>query len=79
MEFKSIFTSLKPNLEHPMWEIEESYKKYFFKKFKLKFDKIDYSTIYRIFELLIKKEREIKYSIIPNVIRILHEKYKIFK
>jgi vacuolar-type H+-ATPase subunit C/Vma6 len=74
-ELKSIYSKISAQMEHPMWEIEKLYQKYFFKKFELKIDNIDFSTLYRIFELVIKKDREIEYIILPNVIRILHEKF----
>ncbi|MBD3193721.1 MAG: hypothetical protein GF317_01600 [Candidatus Lokiarchaeota archaeon] len=70
---------LREDLDHPIWVIEELYQNYYFQKFELKIDNIAYSTIYRIFELIIKKEKEIKREIMPNVIRILHEKFTIFE
>lgn len=74
-------TLLRTPLErkHLIWEIEKLYLKYFFKTFKIKIDDIDYQTIFRIMELLIKKENEIKIHILPRIVKILHEKYKVLK
>ncbi|MFX1322838.1 MAG: V-type ATPase subunit [Promethearchaeota archaeon] len=66
-------------IEHPIWELERLYKNYYFKKFKIEIDDIDYLTIYRILELIIKKEKEIKLEIIPNVVRIINKKFKSLK
>ncbi|MFX1409364.1 MAG: V-type ATPase subunit [Promethearchaeota archaeon] len=66
-------------IEHPIWELERLYKNYYFKKFKIVIDDIEYLTIYRILELIIKKEKEIKLEIIPNVVRIINKKYKSLK
>ncbi|TFF97787.1 MAG: hypothetical protein EU547_03385 [Promethearchaeota archaeon] len=74
-ELHPIYSPISSEIEHPMWQIEKLYQNFFFKKFKLKIDKIDFSALYRIFELVIKKEREIKHHILPNVIRILHKKF----
>ena len=40
---------------------------------------IDDLTIFRILELIIRKEYEIKYEIIPNVVRIVHNKYSVLE
>ena len=60
-----------------IWEIEKLYLDYFFKKFQLKLDDIEYHSIFRIMELLIKKNNEIKIHVLPKVVEILHEKYKV--
>ncbi|MHA1914714.1 MAG: V-type ATPase subunit [Promethearchaeota archaeon] len=65
--------------KHLVWEIEKLYLNYFFKIFKIKIDDIEYSTIFRIMEVLIKKENEIKINILPQVVKILHEKYRVLK
>ena len=38
-------------------------------------DDIEYLTIYRVIELIIKKEREINMVIIPKVVDLLHKKF----
>ena len=62
--------------EHPMWELNRIYINYFFKEFRIKNYDIEYLTLYRILELIIKKEREIKLDIIPKVVDLLHTKFK---
>ncbi|MBY9007976.1 MAG: V-type ATPase subunit [Candidatus Lokiarchaeota archaeon] len=79
MELRHIIINFNTDMEYPIRELEKVYQKFFFKKFKLEVGNIDYSTIYRIFELVIKKEKEIRFVIIPNVIRIVHKKYKMLK
>ncbi|MFW9945429.1 MAG: V-type ATPase subunit [Candidatus Odinarchaeota archaeon] len=61
--------------EHPIWELDGLYTKYYFKKFKIKIDDIEYLTIYRIIELIIKKEKEVKLYIIPNLVKIINNKF----
>ncbi|TXT66562.1 MAG: V-type ATP synthase subunit C [Promethearchaeota archaeon] len=77
-KIKIFYKELSNEMEHPIWELERIYQKFYFNEFKLEIDKIDYSTIYRIFEVLIKKEKEIKFEIVPNAIRIIHKKFQIF-
>lgn len=78
-EIKTIYREISSQMEHPIWEIEKLYQKFYFSKFKLKLDKIDFSTLYRIFELIIKKDKEIHIDIIQNIVRIIHKKFKIFE
>ncbi len=70
---------LSAEMEYPTWNLERMYQKTFFRKYRTQLGSIEYSTIHRIFELVINKEKEIKLIIIPNVIRILHSKYKTLK
>jgi len=63
--------------KHLFWEIEKLYQDYFFKTFHEKIDDIEYQSIFRIMELLIKKDKEIKIHVLPKVVDILHEKYKV--
>jgi len=65
--------------KHLIREIEKLYLNYFFKKFKVKVDDIEYLTIFRIIEVLIKKDKEIRHNILPKVVKILHNKYKVLK
>ncbi|MHA1150805.1 MAG: V-type ATPase subunit [Promethearchaeota archaeon] len=61
--------------DHPLWELEKIYKTYYFNKFKLEMIDIDLLTIYKIMQVIIKKEAEIKFKILPTVIKIIHQKY----
>ena len=42
----------------------------------MKIDNIEYSTIYQILELIIKKDTEIKFNVMPNIIRIIHDNFE---
>lgn len=68
--------SIMINKRHLIWSLGAIYQNYFFKKNQLKIDDIDNSTIYRILELIIKKDKEIKFNIMPNIIRIIHDKFE---
>jgi len=74
-----IFITLKIDTKHIIRSIEQFYITYYFKKFKIKIDDIDFFTIYKILEVLIKKEKEIKFDILPRVIKIIHKKFKLLK
>jgi V/A-type H+-transporting ATPase subunit C len=78
-ELKSTYKEVSAQLEHPLWELERIYQKFYFSKFKLQPDKISLATLYKIFELIIKKQQEINFEILPNVVRILHKKFEIFE
>lgn len=65
------------NKEHFNWSLEGLYQQYYFKKLKIEVGNIENITIFRIMELLIKKEKEISFDIIPHVINILHGKYEL--
>jgi len=75
-ELKKLFIPVQINRRHFIWSLGGIYQTYYFKTFKFKNDDIDYATIYRILELIIKKDREIKFVIMPNAIRIIHERYE---
>jgi vacuolar-type H+-ATPase subunit C/Vma6 len=70
---------IKPFQKHLIRSIEQFYITYYFKNFEIKIDDIDFFTIYKILEILIKKEKEIKFDILPKVIKILHYKFKALK
>ncbi|MFW9771756.1 MAG: V-type ATPase subunit [Promethearchaeota archaeon] len=78
-ELKELFVPIVISKRHLRWSFEGLYQNYYFKKFQLKIDDFEYFTIYKILELIIKKEKEIKFNIMPNVIRIIHEKYERLK
>jgi len=78
-EIKPFFLNLKIKKKHLIQSIEQIYLNYYFKKFKIKIDDIDFFTIYKILELLIRKEKEIRFDIMPKAVKILHKKYKDLK
>ena len=78
-ELKSHLLKFKIDENHLIWSIETLYLDYFFKTFKIKIDDIDYHTIFKIIEVLIKKDKEIRLYILPNLVSIINEKYKILK
>ena len=78
-EIKPFFIKLRINQKHLIRSIEQFYISYYFKNFEIKIDDIDFFTIYKILEILIKKEKEIKFDILPKVIKILHYKFKTLK
>lgn len=78
-EIKPFFIRLRINRKHLIRSIEQFYITYYFKNFEIKIDDIDLFTIYKILEILIKKEKEIKFDILPKVIKILHYKFKALK
>jgi vacuolar-type H+-ATPase subunit C/Vma6 len=74
------FLSRSPlNREHLIWSLEKLYLDYYFKTFEMKLDDIEYQAIYKILEVLIKKDKEIRLYILPKVVDILHEKYQLLK
>ena len=66
-------------LEHPIWELERMYKNYYFTKSRLEINDIESLTIFRILELIIKKEKEIKLEILPHVVKIINKKFESLK
>lgn len=73
---KELQISIIINKKHLIWSLGAIYQDYFFKKNKIQIDDIENSTIYRILELMIKKDKEIKFNIMPNIIRIIHDKFE---
>jgi len=67
------------NEKHFILSIEKLFLNYYFKKFQVKIDDIDFITIFKILELVIKKENEIRFIIIPKVVKITHEKFRNLK
>ena len=76
-EIKPYLLNFKFDRKHLIWSIETLYLDYFFKIFEIKIDDIDYQTIFKIIEVLIKKDKEIRLYILPKLVDILHEKYKV--
>ena len=69
----------KISKEHLIWGIEKLYVDYYFRTFKMKIDDVDYQAIFSILEVLIKKDEEIRLFILPKLVNILHEKYRLLK
>ena len=78
-ELKLLFIPIVLNERHLKWSLEGLYQNFYFKKFQVKIDDISYLTIYRILELILKKEKEIIFDIMPNVIKLLHDKYEMLE
>jgi len=76
---EQIYIKLKIDNKHIIRSIEQFYITYYFKKFEIKIDDIKFFTISKILEVLIKKEKEIRFDILPRVIKIIHKKYKVLK
>lgn len=78
-EISPFYKTLGVNKKHLIRSIEVLYLNYYFKKFKLKIDDIDLFTIFKILELIIKKEKEIRFYIMPKIVKLLQEKFSILK
>ncbi|MHA1670288.1 MAG: V-type ATPase subunit [Promethearchaeota archaeon] len=76
-ELKYKFDKLE--LKHPLWDLERMYKNYYFTRSKLEINDIESLTIFRILELIIKKEKEIKLEILPKVVAIINKKFNSIK
>lgn len=76
-DVKNMYKPISKDTKNPIWDIEKVYQNYFFKKYELQIDEIDYSAIYRIMEIIIKKNREIKFHIIPKAVDIIQQKFRI--
>jgi V/A-type H+-transporting ATPase subunit C len=78
-ELRGLFKPIKVDEKHIISKIEKYYIKDYFKKFQLKIDNIEYWTIFKIIEILIKKDKEIRFKILPIAVKIIHEKYGSLK
>lgn len=78
-EIKKKLKTFKLDETHLIWSLETLYLDIFFKTFKFKIDDIDYQAIFKIIEVLIKKDNEIRLFVLPKVVNIIHEKYKLLK
>jgi len=78
-EIRSYFLKFNLDKNHLIWSIEKLYLEYFFSKFEIKIDDIDYQAIFKIIEVLIKKDKEIRLYILPRLVEIGHDRYKILK
>jgi len=78
-DIRLYFITSTLNVKHLIWSIEKIYVDYYFKTFKIKIDDIDYHTIFRILEVLIKKDDEIRLYVLPKVVKLLQSKFKLLK
>jgi len=78
-ELKSSLIHYALDQEHFIWSIEKLYLNYYFKMLETKSFDIEYQAIFKILEVLIKKDKEIRLFILPKLINITYEKYKLLK
>jgi len=78
-DIRLYFITSTLDVKHLIWSIEKIYVDYYFKTFKIKIDDIDYQTIFRILEVLIKKDDEIRLYVLPKVVKLLQRKFKLLK
>jgi vacuolar-type H+-ATPase subunit C/Vma6 len=78
-ELKSSLYKNPLDYEHFIWSVEKLYLDYYFEMIETKKEDIEYQAILKILELLIKKEKEIRLFILPKLVKIVHEKYKLLK
>lgn len=78
-EIKKKLKTFKLDETHLIWSLETLYLDIFFKTLKIRIDDIDYQAIFKIIEVLIKKDNEIRLFVLPKVVNIIHEKYKLLK
>ncbi|MFX0076775.1 MAG: hypothetical protein ACFE96_15130, partial [Candidatus Hermodarchaeota archaeon] len=78
-ETETIFIAFKIVHDQLIKSIEEFYINYYFKKFKIKIDDIESYTISKILEVLIKKEKEIRFEILPLVIKIINKNFRVLE
>ncbi len=76
---KDLYLKMEIREEHLSWSLEALYNNYYFTKFKMKFEDIDSSTIFRIIEVILKKKKELKFDIVPNVVKLIHKKFENLK
>ena len=76
---KEFITKIGVHKEHLYWWIEGLYIHYIFNKLKPKKDNIDYTTILSIIEIIINKQKEIQFDILPNVVKLIHKKFEILE
>ncbi|MFX1388845.1 MAG: V-type ATPase subunit [Promethearchaeota archaeon] len=76
-ELKSHLINL--DKEHFIWSIEKFYLDYYFKLLEIKNDDIDFQAIYKILEVLIKKDKEIRLYLLPKLTNIIYKRYNLLK
>jgi V/A-type H+-transporting ATPase subunit C len=78
-EMRSSLIQSSLDEEHFIWSIEKVYLDYYFKMVEMKTADIEYQAIFKILEILIKKDKEIRLFILPKLVKIINEKYKLLK
>lgn len=78
-ELKSGLKNTSLDQEHFIWSIEKLYLNYYFKLLEIKTDDIEFQAIYKILEVLVKKDKEIRLYILPKLANIIYKKYKLLK
>jgi len=78
-ELRVGFSNFKIDKNHLIWSVDSLYSDYFFKKFQIRGDNIDSLAIFKIIEVLIKKDKEIHQFILPKIVSIINKKYKILE
>ncbi|TFF97200.1 MAG: hypothetical protein EU540_09100 [Promethearchaeota archaeon] len=76
---KKFISEIGVNKEHLYWWIEGLYINYIFNKLIPKIDNIDYSTILGIIKMIIGKQKEIQFDILPNVVKVIHRKFDLLE
>lgn len=78
-QIKLFYIPLKFKTKNFMKTIERFYINYYFKQFKIQIDDIESSTIFKILEVLILKEKEIWFDVLPHVVKIINDRFKVLK
>jgi len=78
-ELKSGLSNTSLDQEHFIWSIEKLYLNYYFKLLEIRTDDIEFQAIYKILEVLVKKNKEIRLYILPKLTNIIYKKYKLLK
>ena len=76
---KEFISKIGIHKEHLYWWIEGLYLNYIFSELKPRIDDIEYSTILAIIKIIINKQKEIQFDILPNVVKVIHKKYEILE
>lgn len=72
-KIRGLMSKTRMNEEYFIPSIKNLYKQYFFNQFSFKVDDFEYRTIYLIIEILLKKENEISYLVLPKLVDLLYE------
>jgi len=78
-EIKLYLSKFELDKKHLIWSIEKLYLEYFFKTYEIEIDDVDFQAIFKIIEVLIKKDKEIRLYILPKLVNIAYKKYKILE
>ena len=78
-EIKLYLSKFELDKRHLIWSIEKLYLEYFFKTYEIEIDDVDFQAIFKIIEVLIKKDKEIRLYILPKLVNIAYKKYKILE